>query len=146
VVADQEIALPRQPIEALPYNREFLYLPFDEVASCARTNDAYALSKPLNILFTVELARRLAGTGVTANCVHPGFVCSDLGRDVTGAFGLLLRGVMPFLPGPATSPYGRTVSPQWTEMRPGPCRRARSGGAPVPPVEWSRTRCRRRCR
>ena len=38
---------------------------------------AYALSKLANILFTYELARRLDGTGVTANCVHPGGVNSN---------------------------------------------------------------------
>jgi len=35
---------------------------------------AYQRSKLANILFTRELARRLEGTGVTANCLHPGFV------------------------------------------------------------------------
>ncbi len=61
---------------------------------------AYPLSKLLNILFTVELARRLAGTGVTANCLHPGFVRTALGRDVTGVLGAGLRLVLPFQPGP----------------------------------------------
>jgi NAD(P)-dependent dehydrogenase (short-subunit alcohol dehydrogenase family) len=42
---------------------------------------AYANSKLANILFTRELARRLAGTGVTANCVHPGTVNTRFGRD-----------------------------------------------------------------
>lgn len=37
---------------------------------------AYSQSKLANILFTYELAHRLAGTGVTANCLHPGFVSS----------------------------------------------------------------------
>ena len=37
---------------------------------------AYGRSKLCNILFTRELARRLAGTGVTANCLHPGFVAT----------------------------------------------------------------------
>jgi NAD(P)-dependent dehydrogenase (short-subunit alcohol dehydrogenase family) len=43
----------------------------------------YGTSKLLNILFTRELARRLAGTGVTANCFHPGFVNTRFG-DATG--------------------------------------------------------------
>lgn len=42
---------------------------------------AYGQSKLGNILFTNELARRLAGTGVTANSVHPGGVATNLGRN-----------------------------------------------------------------
>ena len=45
----------------------------------------YGTSKLCNILFTRELARRLAGTGVTANCVHPGFVATRFG-DESGGF------------------------------------------------------------
>ena len=41
----------------------------------------YGQTKLANILFTVELARRLAGTGVTANCVHPGFVATGFNRN-----------------------------------------------------------------
>ncbi len=43
----------------------------------------YGRSKLMNILFTRELARRLAGTGVTANCFHPGFVATRFG-DTNG--------------------------------------------------------------
>ncbi|HEY5207827.1 MAG TPA: SDR family oxidoreductase [Stellaceae bacterium] len=39
----------------------------------------YGRSKLANILFTRELARRLTGTGVTANCLHPGFVATRFG-------------------------------------------------------------------
>ena len=45
---------------------------------------AYGRSKLCNILFTRELARRLHGTGVTANCLHPGFVATRFG-DQSGA-------------------------------------------------------------
>jgi NAD(P)-dependent dehydrogenase (short-subunit alcohol dehydrogenase family) len=41
----------------------------------------YGRSKLANILFTRELARRLAGTGVTANCLHPGFVATRIGDN-----------------------------------------------------------------
>jgi NAD(P)-dependent dehydrogenase (short-subunit alcohol dehydrogenase family) len=41
---------------------------------------AYANSKLANILFTAELARRLDGTGVTANCLHPGVVSTRFGH------------------------------------------------------------------
>ncbi len=47
---------------------------------------AYRNSKLCNILFTRELARRLAGTGVTANCLHPGFVASRFGDNNRGLF------------------------------------------------------------
>jgi len=62
---------------------------------------AYAVSKLLNVLFTTELANRLAGTGVTANCLHPGFVRSALGRDVGGGLGALVRLALLLRPGPA---------------------------------------------
>src|SRR5260370_15099419 len=42
---------------------------------------AYANSKLANILFTCELARRLEGTGETANCPHPGVVRPRFGRE-----------------------------------------------------------------
>jgi retinol dehydrogenase 14 len=42
---------------------------------------AYYQSKLANVLFTYELADRLAGTGVTVNCVDPGLVATDLLRD-----------------------------------------------------------------
>jgi NAD(P)-dependent dehydrogenase (short-subunit alcohol dehydrogenase family) len=41
----------------------------------------YGQTKLANILFTTELARRLEGTGVTANCFHPGFVASGFNRN-----------------------------------------------------------------
>ena len=41
----------------------------------------YSRSKLANILFTRELARQLEGTGVTANCLHPGFVASNFARE-----------------------------------------------------------------
>jgi retinol dehydrogenase-12 len=42
----------------------------------------YAVSKLCNVLFTQELARRLAGSGVTASSLHPGVVASDIWRRV----------------------------------------------------------------
>ena len=46
---------------------------------------AYGRSKLCNILFTRELARRLHGTGVTANCLHPGFVATRIGDESGGS-------------------------------------------------------------
>ncbi len=51
---------------------------------------AYAWSKLCNQLFTAELARRLEGSGVTANAVHPGFVATSFGH-VGGPMGGLVR-------------------------------------------------------
>lgn len=42
----------------------------------------YYVSKYANIVFTMELARRLEGTGVTANCLHPGLIDSGIWRNV----------------------------------------------------------------
>ena len=45
----------------------------------------YGTTKLCNILFTRELARRIAGSGVTANCLHPGFVATRFGDNTGGA-------------------------------------------------------------
>ncbi len=45
---------------------------------------AYGRSKLCNILFTRELAHRLQGTGVTANCLHPGFAATRIGNESGG--------------------------------------------------------------
>jgi len=47
---------------------------------------AYKRSKLCNILFTRALARRLAGSGVTANALHPGFVATNFGNNNRGIF------------------------------------------------------------
>lgn len=52
---------------------------------------AYADSKLANILFTYELARRLEGTGVTANCLHPGAVNSNFAAETKGLFGIFFN-------------------------------------------------------
>jgi len=52
---------------------------------------AYSRSKLCNILYTRELARRSAGTGVTANCLHPGFVATRFGDASGGLFSYVVR-------------------------------------------------------
>ncbi len=49
---------------------------------------AYRRSKLANILFTSELAQRLSGSGVTSNCLHPGFVATSFGDNNGGPFRL----------------------------------------------------------
>ncbi len=50
----------------------------------------YGRSKLCNILFTRELARRWRDTGVTANCLHPGFVATRFGDGSGGVFGRVI--------------------------------------------------------
>src|SRR6202046_271470 len=67
-------------------------LDFDDLQSAKSFGamKAYGRSKLCNILFTRELARRLAGTGVTANCLHPGFVNTRFGDENRGLVATLL--------------------------------------------------------
>ncbi len=58
--------------------------------------DAYSRSKLANVLFTYALSSRLAGSGITANCLHPGVVATGFGRGMPGAFGLLIKLARPF--------------------------------------------------
>jgi NAD(P)-dependent dehydrogenase (short-subunit alcohol dehydrogenase family) len=51
----------------------------------------YGRSKLCNILFTRELARRLAGSGVTANSLHPGFVATRFGDQTGGVISFGIR-------------------------------------------------------
>ena len=61
---------------------------------------SYANSKLANILFTRELARRLEGTGVTANCMHPGVVRTGFGREARPLMRLGITIVRPLLLSP----------------------------------------------
>jgi NAD(P)-dependent dehydrogenase (short-subunit alcohol dehydrogenase family) len=58
---------------------------------------AYSQSKLANLLFTYELARRLEGTGVTTNALHPGVVATGFGRNDPGWLRVAVRLLSPFL-------------------------------------------------
>ena len=80
-------------------------IPFDDLQSTKRYRGmrVYGESKLANILFTLELSRRLAGSGVTANSLHPGPVRTGYGADGDArgflAFGLVIS--RPFFLSPA---------------------------------------------
>ena len=77
-------------------------LDFDDLQSARAYSgfQVYGRSKLCNILFTRELARRLQGSGVTANCLHPGFVATRFGDGSGG----LLQALMPIARLGAISP------------------------------------------
>jgi NAD(P)-dependent dehydrogenase (short-subunit alcohol dehydrogenase family) len=80
-------------------------LDFDDLQSTRhyRWGNAYSKSKLANIYFARELARRLDGSGVTVNALHPGFVRSDFGRG--GDLGPVYGWGIKYLAGPfAISP------------------------------------------
>jgi NAD(P)-dependent dehydrogenase (short-subunit alcohol dehydrogenase family) len=78
-------------------------LDFSDLQSGKRYSgfSVYGKSKLCNILFNRELARRLEGTGVTANCLHPGFVATRFG-DQSG--GIVQRAIRIAKPIGAISP------------------------------------------
>jgi NAD(P)-dependent dehydrogenase (short-subunit alcohol dehydrogenase family) len=97
---------------------------------------AYTQSKLANVLFTYELASRLGGTGITANCVDPGLVATDLMREhvlfrprwLKAVWGRVLstpeRGARAAIYA-ATAPELRTVTAQCFDRRGRPMRTSR---------------------
>jgi len=123
----------------------FARLDFEDLQTerAYRGMKAYFRTKLCNIVFTRELARRLVGTGVTANALHPGTVRTRLARDgdTSAIFEFGARITSPFLKSPTrgaeTSVYlasspdveGRTAE-YWIRRRPRtPSRAARDDDA-----------------
>jgi retinol dehydrogenase 14 len=65
-----------------------------------RGMQVYGMTKLANIMFTFELAERLRGTGVTANCVHPGAVNTNFAMNNRGIMTLLFRAFKLFMRSP----------------------------------------------
>jgi NAD(P)-dependent dehydrogenase (short-subunit alcohol dehydrogenase family) len=110
-------------------------MPFDDLQQTQGRYSglrAYGQSKLANIMFTYALARRLTGSNVTANTLHPGFVASGFARNNGVGMNLAMTIVRPFAISPeqgaqttlylASSPQAETVSGQYFVK----CQRARS--------------------
>ena len=68
-------------------------LDFDDLQSERRYSafSVYGKSKLCNILFNRELAHRLEGSGIAANCLHPGFVATRFGDSSGGLFQFVIK-------------------------------------------------------
>jgi NAD(P)-dependent dehydrogenase (short-subunit alcohol dehydrogenase family) len=108
-------------------------LDFDDLQSAKGFDGmaAYRRSKLCNILFTRELSRRLSGTGVTANCVRPGFVATRFGDQSGGMLSPMLRLAKVFAKSPSQG-AATIVHPSasdGTVFLPVQARRSGTGGA-----------------
>ena len=102
---------------------------FDDLMSERRYSSfgVYSMSKLANVLFTYELARRLEGSDVTANALHPGFVASNFGRSNGGVWNMFMPVVQLFAISPqrgaetslylAASPAVEGVTGQYFDKR-----------------------------
>jgi len=92
------------------------HIPFDDLNAerSYRAFGRYCETKLANVLFTTELARRLDGTGVTANCFHPGLVATGFNRNN----GLLMNLGMTILRPMARSPEKGAETLVWLATSP----------------------------
>jgi NAD(P)-dependent dehydrogenase (short-subunit alcohol dehydrogenase family) len=86
-------AAPARVVNVASHAHKGERLDFDDLQSARsyRGLHVYGRSKLCNILFTRELARRWAGTGVTANSLHPGFVATRFGDRSGGLLSFAVR-------------------------------------------------------
>ena len=84
---------PARIINVSSATHKFGVIDFDDLQNEKRYRafGAYSNSKLANVLFTYELARRLEGTGVTANCLHPGGVATNIFHDLPKAMEALIK-------------------------------------------------------
>jgi NAD(P)-dependent dehydrogenase (short-subunit alcohol dehydrogenase family) len=93
---------PARIVSVASAGHRFGALAFDNLQGERRYGELwqYGTSKLCNIAFTYELARRLAGSGVTANCVHPGAVSSNFGASARPWFRTVMKLGKPFMLSP----------------------------------------------
>src|SRR5262249_7867136 len=77
---------------------EGAHIPFEDIGAERSYGSfrRYSETKLANILFTLELARRLEGKGVTANCFHPGLVATNFNRNNGALMSLGMSIIRPF--------------------------------------------------
>ncbi len=77
---------PARIVNVASASHEAGYIKMDDLQAKKRYRPmrAYGQSKLAVVLFTYELARKLQGTGVTANCLHPGFVATHIAQGSLG--------------------------------------------------------------
>lgn len=80
-----KVSAPSRIINVASMLHQFASINFDDLQSerSYQQSLVYNRTKLANVLFTYELARRLQGTGVTANCLHPGVTATKLLNDYT---------------------------------------------------------------
>jgi retinol dehydrogenase 14 len=84
---------PARVINVASATHKFGAIDFDDLQNEKRYRafGAYSDSKLANVLFTYELARRLEGTRVTANCLHPGGVATNIFHTLPKAMEALIK-------------------------------------------------------
>ena len=95
-----EAGAPARVVTVSSAAHRFFALDFDDLQDERRYSPfrAYARSKLANVLFTHELARRLEGSGVSANCLHPGVVATNIFRDSPRLLRALFAGPLALSP------------------------------------------------
>src|SRR5262245_32822497 len=91
-------AAPARVVNTASASHQSAQLHFEDLQFARAYNgvSAYQRSKLCNILFTRELSRRWTGKGVTVNCLHPGFVARNFGRQSGGLLPFALRAAQVF--------------------------------------------------
>lgn len=76
-----EVAAPARIVNVASAAHKKVTIDFDDLQGEEKYDRwlAYKRSKLANIMFTYEMARRIDGSGVTVNALHPGFVATDIG-------------------------------------------------------------------
>nr|WP_277349745.1 SDR family oxidoreductase [Planosporangium thailandense] len=123
LLLDRLIAAPRARVVTVSsdVHKQVRSVPWDDLQGEREFKplQAYNRSKLMNIWFTRVLAARLSGTGVTANCLNPGFVHTGLAREARGAFALFTRLTRPFQKSPeqgAQTAIHLAISPGVTDV------------------------------